>query len=81
MKKVLLFLFVAVLAIAFTSCSKKGDYSCDCVSVYSTGDTINSSTTLTNVKKSDAQTTCDNASSTASSGGVTITTTCTLSKK
>ena len=53
MKKIATFLsVVAVAAIVFASCSKKGDYTCTCKD--DTG-TVVGSGTYPNVKKSDAQ--------------------------
>ncbi|MDB4534753.1 hypothetical protein N9242_07765 [Vicingaceae bacterium] len=70
MKKVLL-LAVVVGGIAFTSCSKKGDYTCTCTAT-SGGASASSSTVLSNVTEDDAKEACDAGSATSSI------TTCTL---
>ena len=59
MKKVLLFAIILGGAVAFTSCSKRSDYKCDC-----TSPTLTSSTTYTDYKEEDAEAGCDSEKST-----------------
>jgi len=62
MKKSVLFVAVAALALSFSSCKK--DYTCDC--------TVNGNTTSTpleNVSKSDAEDACDALNTLNSIGG------------
>lgn len=64
MKKIATFFsVVAIAAITFVSCSKKGDYTCTCT-INVSGQTQTVSGTYTNVKKSDAEKSCDDLEST-----------------
>ncbi|KAA5534914.1 hypothetical protein F0919_09950 [Taibaiella lutea] len=66
MKKIATFFsVVAVAAIAFTSCSKKGDYTCVCT----LDGTEVARVTWNDIKKSDAETACNQQQT---SGGSTI---------
>jgi hypothetical protein len=70
MKKVLL-LAVVVGGLVFTSCSKKGDYTCTCTASVS-GFSSSSSAVLSNVTESDAKEACDAGTATSTSTTCTI---------
>lgn len=67
MKKSLLFVAVAALALSFSSCKK--DYSCDCTIAGTTTET-----TLENYSKADAEAACDalDAAAQIGSGSCTL---------
>lgn len=67
MKRNLTIAFVGLAMIALTSCKK--DYTCECTSTDSSGNSSTSSTTIENAKKSDAEEACNKS---ISSGGSTI---------
>jgi len=83
MKKVLL---IVVGVIALSSCSKKGDYTCACVTTTDINSVIQSTSNVNNSilgeKEDDAEKECDSGEDSASTnnGGSTLTvaTVCTL---
>lgn len=59
MKKIVAFFsVVAIAATVLVSCSKKGDYTCTCTWEFG-GQSMSQSVTFHNVKKSQAESSCD----------------------
>lgn len=78
MKKIITCVTVAAIAMTFASCKK--DYSCTCTTTTSaTGiPATTSKVSLGKQTKKDAESACNGKSSSASSGGVTVTISCKL---
>jgi hypothetical protein len=70
MKKILLFTAICCGALAFTSCSKKSDYTCTCA-ISNTGVSVNEPIKIFDMTESDAKEVCD-------AGSTVATVTCTL---
>ena len=65
MKKLLLFAIILGGSIAFTSCSKKGDYNCACTIDFM-GTSTTTESVMKDVKEKDAEEACDKLDETAS---------------
>jgi hypothetical protein len=72
MKKILL--VAAVAAFAMTSCKK--EYTCECITSTSSGDSETESVKFDKMKKKDAEKKCDTGDASFSFFGETITTEC-----
>jgi hypothetical protein len=76
MKKVFVFAALTLAVFSFSSCKK--DYTCSCTSAIN-GTTVGTPTSMTiNDTKSNAKTSCEDGSSSQTTGGITQTVTCTI---
>lgn len=75
MKKVFVFAALTLAVFSFSSCKK--DYTCKCDQAIS-GTVVGTTSTIIKDSKSKAKTTCEDMSSSQTTGGVTQTVTCTI---
>lgn len=76
MKKIITCVTVAAIAMTFASCKK--DYSCTCTTSTTGMPSTTSKVSLGKQTKKDAESACNGKSSSASSGGITVSVSCKL---